>query len=500
MFDSGLARVAIRPLQVPEWTGEALGRLLEELVPGRSLGHGLTPHDVVRRLLETRPEGASQLLSLLARVVDRGAAPRRSALAARDLPSLDGPRLSVLMASWEVPSRRHGGGVYIYNLLKELGRRHRITVVHAFSPFEEGWEADIRPFVSEIIGIPRGHTRPRNRRDPWVPLRYEESYTPALRRAVECETATGAYDLVDYEYTAMVPHYGQAGIPRVQTIFELPHLAAAVSCLKETSSRGDTVQQVAELVEAYHFDTMVLPAAARHLITVSVEDGAALARAQDEAEVYVNPIPVDAERLAPPAGNERDSDTVVFLGNFRHPPNVAAAKVLVADVMPRIRRRRPDAHLVIIGPHAPDELKRLVMGRPDVELTGFLEDFRPALWRAAVFLAPIFSGAGMRVKIAEAMACGCPLVSSRLGVNGLEAEDGVHYLNAEDADGFADAACQILFDRSRAESLGSAARRLILDTHGCEARAAEREAIWRRAVSLHALEAVPSLGDHATRG
>jgi len=487
LFDSGLAKVAIRPLAVPAWAGKALEELLKELRPGRSLDHGFSSEEIIRRLLEERPEGASQLLSLLARTRKRVGAPRRSALAAGDLPALDGPRLSVLVASWQVPASRHGGGVYLSNLLKDLGQRHRVTLVHAFDPDETGWDAEIRPFVSDVISVPRGGTRSIHRREPWIPLRYEECYTPALRRAIECEIATGGYDLVDYEYTAMLPHYEHADVPRVQAILELAHLAVVASwnSRADVSSRDQAVDQIVELLEAYYWDTIVLPSAARHLVTVTPEDGDALARGQDEADVYVNPIPVDAERLAPPAAGEGTRNTLVFLGNFLHRPNVEAAEFLVTKVMPRIRTRNPDARLVIIGSNVPVELERRAAGRVDVEFTGFLDDFRPALWRAGAFLAPIFTGAGMRVKVAEAMACACPLISSRLGVNGLEAEAGVHYVNAEDADGFADAACQLLADRPRAESLGAAARRLMIDRHGTRRRAAERELIWRRAVSLH---------------
>jgi glycosyltransferase involved in cell wall biosynthesis len=108
----------------------------------------------------------------------------------------------------------------------------------------------------------------------------------------------------------------------------------------------------------------------------------------------------------------REPFTMLFVGSFQHPPNVVALDWFVHEVLPRILSRRPEARLVVVGSDAPQRHPY-----PDrasaIEIRGFVEDIREPLARFAVFVCPVRSGSGVRVKLLEAFASGIPVVSTQ---------------------------------------------------------------------------------------
>jgi glycosyltransferase involved in cell wall biosynthesis len=129
------------------------------------------------------------------------------------------------------------------------------------------------------------------------------------------------------------------------------------------------------------------------------------------------------DRLLAPA------PVVVFPAHFGYPPNEEAALILVRDVMPALREACPGARLVLAG-RSPTEPMREHAG-PGVEITGAVADIRPYLGRATVMVMPLHRGSGTRFKAIEGFAAGLPVVSTAKGIEGLDLEDGVHFLRAE---------------------------------------------------------------------
>jgi glycosyltransferase involved in cell wall biosynthesis len=163
--------------------------------------------------------------------------------------------------------------------------------------------------------------------------------------------------------------------------------------------------------------------------------------------VDIPPVPLD------PAGTGSD---VVFIGNFMHPPNVEAAERLAGAIFPRIAVARPDARLLLVGPDPPASLQALASDK--VVVTGEVADLRPWLDAAAVVVAPLSSGGGMRVKALDALAAGKALVATPLALEGIDVRDGEQVLVAVDDAAFADAVVALLADEPRRVALGRAAR------------------------------------------
>jgi glycosyltransferase involved in cell wall biosynthesis len=145
--------------------------------------------------------------------------------------------------------------------------------------------------------------------------------------------------------------------------------------------------------------------------------------------------------VAPPP--ERGGATFLFVAALGYPPNADAARWFVREVLPSVQAHHPDATVRIVGGN--EGSVRDLAARPGVEVLGRVPDIRTELDRATVAVVPIRSGSGTRLKVVEALANRLPIVSTSVGVEGIDVVDGVHALVADDAASFA-AACSRLLD------------------------------------------------------
>jgi glycosyltransferase involved in cell wall biosynthesis len=159
----------------------------------------------------------------------------------------------------------------------------------------------------------------------------------------------------------------------------------------------------------------------------------------------------------------REPETMLFLGSFRHPPNQEGLSWFTQKVLPAVLEHKPGARLVIVGSEPPP--RHSLPHLPDnIELRGFVEDVREPLSRYAVFVCPILSGSGMRVKLLEAFAAGIPVVSTPLGAEGLAGKDGEICALAEDPTEFARKIVELFEDPDKARRLACHAREQVVAT------------------------------------
>ncbi len=173
-------------------------------------------------------------------------------------------------------------------------------------------------------------------------------------------------------------------------------------------------------------------------IAMSSHDGQLIApfTRQDRNVVLPNAVDTVAKPVLPEARNP--APVLLLVGYMLYPPNHDAAIWLITEVLPVLRRRYPDAKLLIVGGHPPSHLVRLAeKAGPNVQLLGQVPDVEPFYRQADVAIVPLRAGGGTRLKILEAMAFGRPVVSTRLGAEGIEAEDGRHLLLSDDSEGLA---------------------------------------------------------------
>lgn len=203
------------------------------------------------------------------------------------------------------------------------------------------------------------------------------------------------------------------------------------------------------------------------VIAVSVRDADTLRETYDIQHVEPVETGVDTEYYAFHAPDEAPAfgpteGTVVFTGSMDSRSNIEGVTFLMREVWPAVLRARPHARAIIVGRNP---LKALVAEAETRglgwEFTGLVEDVRPYVARAHVYAIPLRVGSGTRIKVFEAMAMGCPVVSTPIGVEGLPVENGVDYIAADTAAAFSAALLTLLKNASLRQTIASNARNLV---------------------------------------
>ncbi len=239
------------------------------------------------------------------------------------------------------------------------------------------------------------------------------------------------------------------------------------------------------------------------VIAVSQRDADALSKRYELTEVAAIDTGVDLEffTAAPPdiaTDPGPDGGTLVFTATMNWAANVEGIHFLLDEVWPTLVAARPSINAVIIGRNPPVSLADKIRQRGlNVTLTGFVDDIRPYVAQSNVYVIPLFVGSGTRIKAFEAMAMGRPVVSTSLGIEGLDVTDGEHFLRADDAVSFSRGILALLGDTALRHRVAVAARRLMEQRFSWRNVAAQFEAICLETLERrqHARHRVNRRGD-----
>ena len=223
-------------------------------------------------------------------------------------------------------------------------------------------------------------------------------------------------------------------------------------------------KRTARLIE--RAEDALLDSCALHTVTSERERQKLLARCP-KANIAVIPNGVDTSFYTVSNlsgaecknGNEERKRVVLFVGSMDYHANIDAVLWFSRAVWPEIAREYPDVEFTIVGRNPVPQIRALESGR--VRVTGTVSDVRPFYENAAVAIAPIRTASGTRLKILEAMAAGVPVISTGLGVEGLDVEDGIHYLRADDGREMVAAIERILSSDQAGKGLAVSARALV---------------------------------------
>jgi sugar transferase (PEP-CTERM/EpsH1 system associated) len=211
-------------------------------------------------------------------------------------------------------------------------------------------------------------------------------------------------------------------------------------------------------------------------IAVSSPDADLLRQANPRLSVSVVPNGVDCRRLQPLPDPSSGND-LLFTGVLGYPPNVDAVRFFCRDVLPRIRREVPEARLLIVGQSPAAEIRRLAASE-GVALYPDVADVIPYYQRARLAVVPLRAGSGTRLKILEAMALGRPVVSTRIGCEGIGATHGRDILIADAPEDFAAGVVSLLRDPASRAALAACARETVERAYDWPALAGRRLEIY----------------------
>jgi O-antigen biosynthesis protein len=165
-----------------------------------------------------------------------------------------------------------------------------------------------------------------------------------------------------------------------------------------------------------------------------------------EAEVPTAVVEVlpNVNQVQPVVRGPEGRDGLLFVGGFEHTPNIDAVLYLVSDVMPLVWDELPDLVVRIVGPNAPPEIEAL--GSDRVEILGWVPDMAPLLDSSRALVAPLTYGAGLKGKVTQALAAGLPVVTTRVGAEGLSTQDGQGLLIGNTAEEFMERVVRVVED------------------------------------------------------
>jgi len=190
-------------------------------------------------------------------------------------------------------------------------------------------------------------------------------------------------------------------------------------------------------------------------LAVSEMDREWLASHSDGHPAKLVPNGVDVDFFKPDRSAESDVPSIVFTGLMDYPPNVDAVCWFVQEIFPAIKREFPDLQFRIVGAR-PSKKVRALDAVDGVEVTGEVPDIRPYVNAATAFVVPLRSGGGTRLKILQAMAMACPVISTAIGAEGLNVQDDESILFAEDSEQFVAQIGKLLVSGDNAIRIGTA--------------------------------------------
>lgn len=288
------------------------------------------------------------------------------------------------------------------------------------------------------------------------PLLVQEFRSARMRDELVRLLEENSYDLVLVEHTLMAQYL--ENIPTSQpAVFSEHDARLAVPALPAQANEGQAgftvdLREMAARVDRGKWRRYEARACRRAAIVLvpTEQDGALISRLVPGLQPVVVPFGIAPVEDRTPQ-TERDDNMVLFVGNFDHPPNVDAALWLAGEIMPVVWRTRPSARLWVVGRNPTPAVRALAGDR--VTVTGEVPSVAPYLLRCSAFAAPVRQGAGIRMKVLEAMLHSAPVVTTPLGAQGLQARPGVDLLVAREAEEFAGAILQLLGDPARRETL-----------------------------------------------
>jgi glycosyltransferase involved in cell wall biosynthesis len=195
----------------------------------------------------------------------------------------------------------------------------------------------------------------------------------------------------------------------------------------------------------------------------------------------VIPTGVDLDFFRPTAAADQP-DSLVFTGAMDWMANEDAIFYFTQEVLPLIRKRIPKTSLLVVGRNPSSRLQELCRVTEGLEVTGRVEDIRPFVQRASVYIVPLRVGSGTRLKIFEAMAMGKAIVSTSIGAEGLPVRSGQNIMIADTPETFATAVVELLRNDGRRAELAGAARELVVERYGWGEAAKRFESVLEKLV------------------
>ncbi len=364
---------------------------------------------------------------------------------------------------------RQGTAIRNWGLVRHLSRRHTITLLTFLEPGQAAPAGELLEACQHVAAIP---APARTRWDRVRTLLSPEPdlarrlWSPAFAAALRQLLREQAFDGLHVEGLELAPYL--AGLDPALTPRRVIYDAHNVEYLLQRRAARTDLARPARWPAALYSHVQwrrlrrleaEVGRAVSAVTCVSPEDAAALAALVPGLRPVLVPNGIDVDDYAGFAA-EASGPAVVFTGKMDYRPNVDAVLWFAREIWPRLRARVPAAEGLIVG-QKPTPAVRALHGQAGLVVTGAVEDTRPYIARAGVYVAPLRMGGGTRFKLLEAMALGRPIVSTTVGAEGFPVTSGQELILADEPASFAEAVADLLGDEPRARALAAAGRAFV---------------------------------------
>ncbi|MEW5959242.1 MAG: glycosyltransferase [Chloroflexota bacterium] len=377
-----------------------------------------------------------------------------------------------------------------FNLVKELAKRHRVCVLTFLesdqNPGDPGPLAELCDWI-ETLPVPRRSTALRLRqmlftRRPDMSWRL---YSLAFNERLAARLSEEPFDVVEIEGIEMAPYLPtlEAARPRPLIFYDAHNAEWILQQRAFTADVKTPLRWPAALyswvqwhrLRRYEADLL---RRVDHTVAMSAPDKVALRDVWPNAAITVIPNGVDLAAYRHFRGRPTSFD-VLFTGKMDFRPNIDAVLWFGQQVLPLIQTKRPRTTFAVVGqrPHARLDILRHVRG---VTITGYVDEIRPYLAGAAVYVAPLRVGGGTRLKLLEAMAMGKPIVSTTVGAEGFPVVNGQELILADEPEDFAREVLQLLDNPPRRAELGRTGRAFAEANYGWDSLVPQLERVYEQ--------------------
>jgi glycosyltransferase involved in cell wall biosynthesis len=218
------------------------------------------------------------------------------------------------------------------------------------------------------------------------------------------------------------------------------------------------------------------------VVTVSHQDAALVRDRFQRPDVDVVDNGVDTEFFRP-SSVTRDRGNILFLGSLDWRPNLDGVQLLLDELFPAILAKESCARLTIVGRNPPAWLREKVQRSRSVELHADVADVRPFLHRCTVLAVPLRIGGGSRLKILEALSTGTPVVSTRVGAEGLRLVAGKHFIETDVGRPMVDALLAVIRDSTSAAAMAQAGQAVVGQEYDWSMLAQRLDDVWQSALA-----------------
>jgi sugar transferase (PEP-CTERM/EpsH1 system associated) len=386
-----------------------------------------------------------------------------------------------------------GGKIRSYNMLKELKRNCHIT----YLTLDDGTaDAKARELASEYCDELVCVTHQSRQKfttgfyvDLMLNLTSELPYaikkyeSEAMRQEVATRVAEHRFDVLVCDFLApavnVAPGLNCRSVlfqHNVEAMIWKRHYEVQANVIKKAYLHRQWQKMLAfEAKTCPQFDCVV---------AVSREDRELMQQQYGVEQIYDIPTGVDTEYFRPSGGIKSQPENLVFTGSMDWLPNEDAIHYFTEQIMPRIKQAVPGVTLTVVGRNPYPGLVELSKRDPSVVVTGRVEDVRPFMEEAAVYIVPLRIGGGTRLKIYEAMAMEKAIVSTSIGAEGLPVKNGQEILLADTPESFAEAVVSLIRQESLATALGKQAAAKVRQKLGWDTVAEDFAAICERALGI----------------